>query len=269
MQMTRHLRFDSLVHVTRDGRWMNGKGDASYAHLVAELDRGGIDHACLVGLPDHGDNDYILECATSSAGRLLPIAGLDPSRHHDVAGVIADVRMAARAGFAGVKLHPRLSGYDPTGERCLDAVRAASDEGLVVFLDTLFRQARQTTPHAADVVDRIAHECAGATIVLLHGGGASLLEVAEVVRLHPTLVLDLSFTLLRYAGSSVDADIRWVMSNLDRRLVIGSDMPEYTPHAAFQRAEQLADGLPAEKWANIAFGNLRQLFLRHRTAATA
>jgi predicted TIM-barrel fold metal-dependent hydrolase len=262
-------RFDSLVHATRDGRWVNGTGDASYAHLVAELNRAGIQRACLVGLPGRGDNEYILECARTSAGRLLPIAGVDPSNHGDGAAVIADVRLAARAGFAGVKLHPRLGGYDPTGERCLDAIRAASNEGLVVFLDTLFRQTRRTTAYAADVIDRIAHECAGATIVLLHGGGAALLDVAEVVRLHQTLVLDLSFTLLRYAGSSVDADIRWVMGNLDRRLVIGSDMPEYTPHDAFERAERLAEGLPSEKWANISFGNLQQLFLTRRTVASA
>ena len=84
--------------------------------------------------------------------------------------------------------------------------------------------------------------------------------MAEIVRVHPTLTLDLSFTLLRYAGSSLDADIRWVMTRLDQRIVIGSYMPEYTPAEAFDRARLLADGLAPEKWANMAFRNLEKLF---------
>jgi predicted TIM-barrel fold metal-dependent hydrolase len=252
-------RFDSLVHVTRDGRWTNGRHDASYARLMAELDGAQVGRACLVGLAGVVDNDYILECANASRGRLVPIAGVDPSRSG--AGMLTgDLDRIAHTGFAGIKLHPRLNGYDPLDPACLLAIRAASQRGLTVFLDTLFRQRARATDHAADIVDRIAHSCAGASIVLLHGGGAALVEVAEVVRLHPGLVLDLSFTLMHFAGSSLDADIRWLLQRLDERIVIGSDMPEFTPAQAFARAEQLAEGLPVEKWSNVASGNLSRLF---------
>jgi hypothetical protein len=37
-------------------------------------------------------------------------------------------------------------------------------------------------------------------------------------------------------------------------------MPEFTPAEAFARAEQLAFGLAAEKWANMAHRNLERLF---------
>jgi predicted TIM-barrel fold metal-dependent hydrolase len=262
-------RFDSLVHVTRDGRWINGRGDASYARLMTELDRAGVDRACLVGLPGVVDNDYILDCARVSGGRLVPVAGVDPAIASHAHGVAAEVEALARAGFAGVKLHPRLGGYDPTDDRCLEMIRAAAREGMVVFFDTLFRQKAHATAHAADVVDRIAHECAAATIILLHGGGAALLDVAEVVRVHAALVLDLSFTVLHYAGSSVDADVRWVMERLDQRVVVGSDMPEYTPDDAFGRLERLAEGLPADKWANIACLNLQRLFPARQPVSAA
>lgn len=253
-------RFDSLVHVTRDGGWINGRDDASYARLIAELDRAGVSRACLVGLAGVVDNDYVRQCARTSDGRLVPIAGIDPSSAARDGEVADEVARAAREGFAGIKLHPRLNGYDPLGPRCLAAIAAAAENRLIVFLDTLFRQPSRATIYAADIIDRIAHECAGAAIVLLHGGGAALVDVAEVVRVHAALTLDLSFTLLRYAGSSLDADVRWVMGRLDQRIVIGSDMPEYTPAEAFQRAEQLAAGLAPEKWANIAHRNLERLF---------
>jgi predicted TIM-barrel fold metal-dependent hydrolase len=238
---------------------MNGRHDASYARLMTELDRGGIARACLVGLAGIVDNQYILECATASNERLVPIAGFDPSRCSDDDAIVEQIGQLARAGFAGIKLHPRLNGFDAAGPSCLQAIRAAAEHRLVVFLDTLFRQPSRAAGHAADVVDRIIHECDGALIVLLHGGGAALLELAEIVRVHSNLTLDLSFTLLHYSGSSVDADVRWVMGRLDERVVIGSDMPEFTPAEAFARAEELADGLPAEKWRNIAYRNLDRL----------
>ena len=255
-------RFDSLVHVTRDGRWINGRSDASYGRLMSELDRASVVRACLVGLAGVVDNDYIAECATASKGRLVPIAGFDPSRHADPGAIPGEVERLVAAGFAGIKLHPRLNGYDPLSAHCVAAIRAAAKCRATVFLDTLFRQPAQPTRHAADIIDRIAHECGDASIVLLHGGGAALLEVAEIVRLHASLTLDLSFTLLKYAGSSLDADVRWVMRSLDQRVVIGSDMPEFTPADAFARAEQLARDVELEphRWNNIAHANLDKLF---------
>jgi predicted TIM-barrel fold metal-dependent hydrolase len=261
--------FDSLVHVTRDGRWINDRDDASAARLDRELERGGVSRACLVGLAGVVDNEYILQVAQASHGRLVPIAGIDPSRSADDEEVAADVASAAVNGFAGIKLHPRLNGYDPIGPRCVCAIRAAARHQLIVFLDTFFRQKARATRTTADIIDCIAHECPRASIVLLHGGGPALLDVSEIVRLHPKLTLDLSFTLMRYAGSSLDADLRWLMACLDQRIVIGSDMPEYTPRDTFSRARELAGELAPEKWANIAHANLDRLFPAQPGSATS
>src|SRR5207302_1243457 len=101
--------------------------DASYSRLVMELDRAGVARACLVGLAGLVDNQYILECANASNERLVPIAGVDPSRSADEGAIVDEVERIARAGFAGIKLHPRLNGYDPDGPSCLQAIRAASE----------------------------------------------------------------------------------------------------------------------------------------------
>jgi len=248
------------VHVTRDGRWTSGRHDASYARLVAELDRASVERACLVGLPGVVDNEYVLECAAASGARLVPIAGVNPIEFSRVDTAAAGIRACARAGFSGIKLHARLNGYDPLDARALAAIRTAGLERMIVLLDTLFRNRSVPTRHAADTIDALAHACPSTSIVLLHGGGPALLEIADVVRAHPALVLDLSFTLLHYRGSSLDRDLRWTMERFDQRIVIGSDMPEFTPAEAFDRAEQLAEGLSSEKWANIAHGNLDRLF---------
>ncbi len=253
-------RFDSLVHVTRDGTWLNGRDDASLRRLLAELDRAQVDRACLVGLPGVVDNPFLLECAASSEQRLVPIAGVDPRNAAGDGSVADEMRTLAQSGFLGIKLHPRLGGYDPLDARVVDVMRAAGQAGLVVFLDTLFRQRAHATPTAVDVIDRLARQCPTAIIVALHGGGAELLEVAQVVKAHPNLVLDLSYTIVAFSGSSVDLDLAWVLRQLDRRVIIGSDMPEFTPLETFARFEALTKDLPEDKRANVAYRNLAQLF---------
>lgn len=253
-------RFDSLVHVTRSGEWINGRDDASFARLLGELDRAHVSHACLVGLAGVVDNAFLLECVARAPDRLIPVAGINPTLEDPdrASHLMAELQ---RTGFRGIKLHPRLHGYDPLHPAALAMISAARDHGVVVFLDTLFRQRAVATRVAADIVDSLVHQCDGATLVLLHGGGPQLLSVAEVVRVHPRIFLDVSYTLLAYKHSSIAHDVRWVFEHLDQRVVVGSDMPEYTPNETFAEAARVAEGLPSEKWANISHRNLSRLFL--------
>jgi predicted TIM-barrel fold metal-dependent hydrolase len=254
-------RFDSIVHATSDGLWLGkSRHDASVRRMLHEMDRAEIDCACLVGIADFIPNEFVLETADLYPDRLIPIAGLNPAAYQTPVAAAAAVAELADRRFAGIKLHPRLNEYDPLDARCLAAIDAAGGHGLPVFLDTMFRQASRATRSPAEIVDAIAVSCRSTRIVLLHGGAAALLDLFELVRMHAHLLLDLSCTILRYAGSSLDADLRFVMTGLDQRVCIGSDFPEYTPADAFARTEELFDGLPTEKRERILFSNLADLF---------
>jgi predicted TIM-barrel fold metal-dependent hydrolase len=224
------------------------------------LDRAQVTRGCLIGLPGIVDNAFVLECAAGSAGRLVPIAGVDPCGVDAGSSIVRQMNAFTAAGFRGIKLHPRLGGYDPLDGRVGEAIHAASDAGLVVFIDTLFRQRGRRTGSAVDIIESLAIQCPAATMILLHGGGVELFEVAQVVRLHSNLVLDLSYTLLEFSGSSVELDLAWVLGHLDRRVVIGSDMPEFTPDQVFGRLDELMRDLPEIKRTNVAYGNLERLF---------
>jgi hypothetical protein len=89
-------------------------------------------------------------------------------------------------------------------------------------------------------------------VILLHGGVIKLLEVAEIVRHFPTVLLDLSFTLCKFAGSSLDLDIRYLFAQFDQRICIGSDSPEFTPMDLRIRFDSLSSGLIDAKVARIA-----------------
>lgn len=42
------------------------------------------------------------------------------------------------------------------------------------------------------------------------------------------MLLDLSLTLPRFAGSSIGQDIKFLFNTFEKRIVLGSDFPEYT-----------------------------------------
>jgi hypothetical protein len=99
----------------------------------------------------------------------------------------------------------------------------------------------------------------GLRMVLLHGGTVELLRYAEAIRSNRNLLLDLSFTLNRYAGSSLDQDITYLFRTFDQRICIGSDYPDYAPAQVRERFEHFAAGLAQDKQDNIGWRNISSL----------
>ena len=253
--------FDSLVHATSDGTWLGGtRYDASIERLLREMDKAQVERACLVAIADFAKNECVRRFSRAHPDRFVPVGSINPGKLADELAVERAIGELASEGFRGLKLHSRLNEYDPLDPRGIAAIQAAGEQGLVVFLDTLFRQRRVPTRSATDIIDQIALSCPDTRIVLLHGGASAMLEVFELVRMHAHLILDLSFTLMRYAGSSLDLDMRFICQGLDQRVTVGSDFPEYTPSQMIERFERLTEGLPEDKLDRIRGGNLRTLF---------
>jgi predicted TIM-barrel fold metal-dependent hydrolase len=258
--------FDSLTHVTADGSWLGStRHDARCERLIAELDRCGSSasvpsvRACLVAIAGVIDNQTVLDAAKRHPDGLVPIGSINPATfdtESEIANAVAELKAQ---GFGGLKLHPRLNGYDPLHMKVVRALRAAGEQGLVVFLDTLFRQPGRATRNAPDMIDALAVAAPQTQILLLHGGGTQVLAVSEVVAAHANLTLDLSFTMHRFAGSSVDDDLRFLMRTFDRRMVVGSDFPEYDPLTTRDRVLELCAGLDPIKATNVLSANLERL----------
>ncbi len=249
--------FDSLTHVSMDGTWLGRNHfDASLERLLDEAGRIPAYRACLVNIHGYQSNDELEEVARKFPELFVPIAGFDPSVHENEQSIKKELAELSERNFAGIKLHPRLNGYDPLSKKSLYTIREASSFNLVVFIDTLFRQLRVTTRHTPDIIDRIAHTCPDTKIILLHGGGTSMLDVYEVVRMRNNLMMDISFSMMRYRGSSLDMDIRFIARTLDQRVTFGSDFPEYTPRECMDVALGLVEDLPESKISNIFHANL-------------
>jgi predicted TIM-barrel fold metal-dependent hydrolase len=248
--------FDSLTHPTLSGRWRDSGKDASFATLAASLQEAGYSGAAAVGISgieDYADEAFLQECRRYPG--LVPVAGFNP-RH---AGSVSDEMGRLRAlGYSAVKIHPRYTNMDLAIPALGEALAAAGENGLTVFFCTYQHCTLEHYPSEDPFFSLVrALKAAPKTkVVLVHGGDVQLLRYAELVRFNENLLLDLSMTIMKYNGSSLDADLAFLFRNFDRRICIGSDHPEYGHRELRARFESLASGLAPDKAENIAFRNI-------------
>jgi predicted TIM-barrel fold metal-dependent hydrolase len=255
--------FDSLTHVTPDGHWFETELDASEQELLRQLDQSGTQRAVVVALAGHIENRFVLELCQRHPARIVPCASFNPAAWGKPEEASANLRAELKgADYKALKLHPRLNRYDPLDPRCLAVLEemASWERPLPVWLDTLFyyRGGAFRKP-LVDTIHELVGRFPSLTFVLLHGGGSWILHVAEAIRDCPNACLDISFTLQRYRFSSVAADLRYLLSNFDRRMVFGSDFPEVGIGSALESFREIADGISSEKCANVLGANLSRI----------
>lgn len=257
------MLFDSLTHVTPDGRWFGTAHDASEAELLRQLDEVRAEKAVVVALAGHIENRFVLEACQRHSDRLIPCASFNPVAHSDPKKAAAEFRAELSGSpYQALKLHPRLNRYDPLDPRCLAIFEelASWEKPLPVWLDTLFYfRGGQLRKPPVDTIHQIVGQYPSLQFVLLHGGGSWLLNVAEAIRDCPNAFLDISFTLQRYASSSLFSDMRYVLSSLDQRVIFGSDFPEIAISGALETFRKVADGISEEKCANVLGRNLSKI----------
>jgi predicted TIM-barrel fold metal-dependent hydrolase len=228
----------------------------TFADFVRKLADADFIGACAVGLP-HKEGfehrEFLSACRTRK--NLFPVAAWPNLPSNEIEGQLAAL-MAM--GYRAVKIHPRFSGLSVRDPRFAQTLRMAAAADLVVF-HCSYQFAADNALHPVDPLPWLLEAVAGAPtlrMVLLHGGTVEILRYSESIRMHPNLLLDLSHTLQRYEGSSLDRDISFLFRTFDRRMCIGTDYPDYEPAQVRARFEALADGLPADKRENIGWKNI-------------
>ena len=228
----------------------------TFSDFVKKLEDADFVGACAVGLPHKEGFEhrgFLNACRTGK--NLFPVAAWPNLPSNEIEGQLAAL-MAM--GYRAIKIHPRLSGLSVRDPRFAQTLRMAAAADLIVF-HCGYQFAADNALHPVDPLPWLLEAVAGAPtlrMVLLHGGTVEILRYAESIRMHPNVLLDLSYTLQRYEGSSLDRDISFLFRTFDRRMCIGTDYPDYEPAQVRARFEALADGLPADKRENIGWKNI-------------
>lgn len=255
--------FDSLTHPMPNANWLNPKyeGRNSIKRLLAEMVENNVQWALAVGMgPSIGgyhESSYA-SFIREHSDQLLPVAFMDFNIWDRGVPVIDYLRRLKSLGYVGIKIHPRISNICFSNGNLPELIKEANKLNLVVLLCTYFWSSEKNlSSNTPENLLSLLCEVPDEKIVLLHGGTVRLFEVMEIARQFPKAILDLSFTLCKYEGSSIDLDIQYIFENFDRRICIGSDSPEFSLFKLRERFEYLARDLGTEKKENIGFRNLK------------
>ena len=256
--------FDSLTHPTLDGTWIGGvPRQNTLQALEAEMVANKVEWACAVGMKSIGA--YRLEAYAdyirTASQKIFPVAYYDFNDSDTARDISRQLDDISRCGYLGIKIHPGFSRIDLHSPGLRAVLSEAGSRSLPVLLCTfLYREPPVSQCTYLDFAPLLSDLPQSSKIILLHGGDVKLMELMEIIRPHSNMLLDLSFTLCRYEGSSVDSDIRYLFQNFDRRICVGSDNPQFSLARFRRRFDELSAGVDLEKQINAAHRNLQSFF---------
>jgi len=244
--------FDSLTHPTISGDWYKHE-DSSFETLDHFKSSTPIAYkACAVNNPLFGCDNRSFYNLCSKRQWIFPVAGIN-----SLDNIEQQFDELIEIGYTAVKLHPR--------ELCITSLKQAEEvfdrchkENIKLFLCTYYFSKITNWPTTDYLNDLAAiFNQSPCYTILLHGGGVRLLEFAEFVRFNHNCLLDLSLTINKYAGSSIDSDIRFLLHRFDQRICVGTDHPENSIESVIKRIQDLQGNLDKEKLNNILYKNLK------------
>ena len=254
--------FDSLTHPTLNGQWILPKWPdcASIDELHSQMIDSNVCGAFAVGMEGIGgynEDSFLSFIKKEGNGKLFPIAffSFDKNSDEEYSTRLKEIKSK---GYLGIKLHPRIGQFTLSHPSLPYVIDKANELGLVVMLCTYFysnevSMLANNVERLSDVLLKVDKQ---SRVILLHGGVVRLLDMMEVVRSFPNTLLDLSLTLCKYTGSSLDMDIQFLFKSFDRRVCIGSDHPEIKLSQVRERFNRFAANTTKEKAENIAYKNI-------------
>lgn len=254
--------FDTLTHPTIDGNWILPRWPscALFSDLRTQMKDNNFCGAFTVGMDGIGgyrEDEYLSFINKQNDGNCFPVAffSLNHNSNKDIERRLKEIKSK---GYVGIKLHPRIGQFTLDHPVLPFLIDRANELGLIVMFCTYFysNEVSMSSNNVERLGDMLLRVNKQSRVILLHGGAVRLLDMMELVRAFPNTLLDLSLTLCKYAGSSLDMDIQFLFQSFDRRVCIGSDHPEISLRQVRERFDHFAANTTKEKAENIAFRNI-------------
>jgi predicted TIM-barrel fold metal-dependent hydrolase len=255
--------FDCHTHVYPAGVAGFWKRPSSVEELISAMDVAGVRRAAVIAIAPYIPNSVVVDAVRAYPDRLVAIGSVEPCSDDSPESVEDAVQ---RLGVRGIKIHPRLQGVGlpelrriiPLAERC-----GALGVPLVIC----------SWPSGRDVVrgqvlelwSEVAAACPATVLVLAHAGAHRPLETLMLLKAHPNVAVDLSYTPWYFRGSSVIQDLLFLIRKADpHRVLFGSDFPEASMAESAALATDLLQraGLNAADAEAVLDGNAERLFGR-------
>ena len=254
---------DANVHITPDGKWFHTPHDASLNELLRQMDEASIDKSVLVPFDGIIHDDFITKVVTKHSDRFIQATSFNPHNYPDAKKAIDGFKLKIEGSdIKIIKFHNRLHHYQPDSN-LLDEVLTYNDQinsPKIIYLCGLLFSSKVNSFSISppNFFHGLAVNFPNTKFVIMHAGGTWALQVSEAIRDCSNVFLDLSMTS-KYKTSSVWMDLKYLVHNFDKRIIWGSDFPEFNIKNCLADFNELAKGLDNIKKENILSKNLLNL----------
>ncbi|PMG94751.1 amidohydrolase family protein [Vibrio breoganii] len=258
--------FDSLTHIKEDMSWYKTTKKADLSLLQHYYQQGELTKAVIAAMPDD-DYDYIGNTVLEQLPFCSTVFSIKSEwlGKSDIELKLVLSELKQKYGAVGIKVHPRFSHIDIDSEQLQRVANLATSIGLIVYVCTILRKPVGPVTHTVHYhLAHLCEKCPETKFVFLHGGYTDLFSMGEIIRDYPNAYLDLSFTFMRFRKSSLALDVGYLFETLDKKVIIGTDFPEYTPAELKSAVEKYILSrndlvITKNKLENIFYKNLDEL----------
>ena len=251
---------DAHAHVHPKHHGWGEKHDARLENLIGCIEKWRIDRAVLLPVASIVSNEFIGRCVEQYPDKLIGFVSVNPLEGN--AAIEKMEEDVYRYKLKGLKLHPRLQNFRADDPRLIPLVQKAASMGLPVVIDTLIHGPSLLKDCMPLLVDEIARKVPAAKIVMAHMGGYKFMDALFVAKVNKNVYLDLSVTLLYFAGSPFQEQIGFVIHQVGaERCIYGSDHPTYTVENVFKSSVDVLNGyhLSSKEMDQILGGTISSL----------
>jgi predicted TIM-barrel fold metal-dependent hydrolase len=208
---------------------------ASVEGLKEGMARNGITHSVALPIEPYGPARELLSLVKEEEG-LIPFASVDPSDP----GMAGKLRDCVEAGCRGIKLHPIIQDFHPSGTSCMETVEEFSQYELPVFFHsgvTAYYLAESESEKYGDPVNYVKtlESFPKVKFVLGHMAMFQAAQAIDIAEKYNNVYFDTSFQPLRMISRALDRIG-------EGRVMFGTDWPFGRQHIAFGLIMKLTEG---------------------------
>lgn len=245
--------FDTNIHPTINEKWDNKIPFNPLSKIIKIKKKFKLKGYFAVGINNIGEYEHKkFFLKTSSLRNAYPVAGLNLKKN-----IIEEIKKIRNIGFKFVKIHNRSNSI-PFEKVDLEKIFYHCNKyNLKILICSYFNSYSGLMPEKDPkyLLTKMLNKFKNLKILIIHGGCERLLEFAELSRFYENLLLDLSLTITKYEGSSIDSDIKYLFKNFDKKITLGSDYPEIDYKYFIKRINFFSKGISNSKKENIFFKN--------------
>jgi len=249
---------DAHVHLTYDGNWFNSGFNASWTVLQKQMDAARIFHAIVIPLPTQEQRIFCKEISLEYPDRLSTGFTLMNTSNKEFS-TFSDALLEGWCHF--LKVHPRMTGIPPLSPELKPFFDKAVEMKVPVIFDTYIR-GNKLSFNSIDPwnYDLLARRYPEMIIVMAHAGAGRILDAIAVAQTHENVYLDISHIAMYFKGTSVENDLRFALKKLDRKIVYGSDFPEYSLGAYLRTVKSMLSKTEENKKNMILNKNASKIY---------